>query len=130
MSVFLFVRPSVRLSCYKSSFEPFIVIPISIFGKLLLYFIVIKMDRKSAGDDGLTFPDFSNSKINRWDARHDVIALPSSVFDQSKEKHFRLFSLLLVFGFCFLLPTLSFSVIVKTVCIKVFVDLGVIICIA
>ena len=84
------------------------------------------MDRKSAGDDGLTFPDFSNSKINRWDARHDVIALPSSVFDQSKKKHFRPFSLLLFFGFCFL----SFSVTVKTAYIKVFVDLGVIICIA
>ncbi|XP_022793143.1 uncharacterized protein LOC111332124 isoform X2 [Stylophora pistillata] len=45
--------------------------------------IVIKMDRKSAGDDGLTFPDFANPRINRWDARHDVIALPSSVFAQT-----------------------------------------------
>lgn len=42
------------------------------------------MDRKSAGDDGLTFPDFANPRVNRWDARHDVIALPSSVFAQSK----------------------------------------------
>ncbi|XP_068751351.1 uncharacterized protein [Montipora capricornis] len=44
--------------------------------------IVIKMDRKSPGDGGLTFPDFSNAKIDRWDARHDIIALPSSVFNQ------------------------------------------------
>ena len=49
-----------------------------------IFFIVIKMDRKSAGDDGLTFPDFANPRVNRWDARHDVIALPSSVFAQSK----------------------------------------------
>lgn len=46
--------------------------------------IVIKMDRKSPGDGGLTFPDFSNPKIDRWDARHDIIALPSSLFDQGK----------------------------------------------
>ncbi|KAJ7390600.1 hypothetical protein OS493_023989 [Desmophyllum pertusum] len=46
--------------------------------------IIIKMDRKSAGDDGLTFPDFSNPKISRWDARHDVIALPSSVFERGE----------------------------------------------
>lgn len=44
------------------------------------------MDRKSAGDDGLTFPDFANPRVNRWDARHDVIALPSSVFAQSKSR--------------------------------------------
>ncbi|XP_044183540.1 uncharacterized protein LOC114975600 isoform X2 [Acropora millepora] len=44
--------------------------------------IVIKMDRKSPGDGGLTFPDFSNPKIDRWDARHDIIALPSSIFNQ------------------------------------------------
>ena len=42
------------------------------------------MDRKSPGDGGLTFPDFSNPKIDRWDARHDIIALPSSIFNQGK----------------------------------------------
>lgn len=51
-----------------------------------IFLIVIKMDRKSAGDDGLTFPDFANPRVNRWDARHDVIALPSSVFAQSKSR--------------------------------------------
>ena len=45
---------------------------------------VIKMDRKSPGDGGLTFPDFSNPKIDRWDARRDIIALPSSIFNQGK----------------------------------------------
>lgn len=48
----------------------------------LFFAVVIKLDRKSPGEGGLTFPDFSNPRIDRWDARHDVIALPSSVFDQ------------------------------------------------
>jgi len=47
--------------------------------------IIIKFDRKSAGDGGLTFPDFSDPKVNRWDARHDIIALPSSVFDRAED---------------------------------------------
>ena len=60
-----------------------------VMSKSVIFFhfpLVIKMDRKLPGDGGLTFPDFSNPKIDRWDARHDVIALPSSVFDRSKQQ--------------------------------------------
>ena len=51
-----------------------------------LFVSVMKLDRKSAGDEGLSFPDYSYPKLKRWDARQDVIALPRSMFDKGKTK--------------------------------------------
>lgn len=82
-------RPYLQYTCpfvyllLEIWFYLFTFLPFSV-NELFHFLIVIKVDRKSAGDDGLTFPDFANPRVNRWDARHDVIALPSSVFAQSK----------------------------------------------
>ena len=49
-------------------------------------FLVLKLDRKSAGDGGLSFPDYSHPKLKRWDARQDIIALPRTIFNKGATK--------------------------------------------
>ncbi|XP_048576484.1 uncharacterized protein LOC5517900 isoform X2 [Nematostella vectensis] len=46
--------------------------------------IVLKLDRLSSRDGVLVFPDYTDDKIARWDARHDFISIPPSVFSKGE----------------------------------------------